>query len=201
MYPTDLFRDDYTTALPETFAAVVAVSFMVVAIVFFVYDWLVQRRNKELATTAARSDKLVSSLFPGEIKDRILEEQDIETKTNDTSFKHPMMVTQGRENGDSNCAGGGTTRPLAMVYPDTTIMFADLAGFTSWSSTRTPEQVFELLEALYSAFDAIAKRRRVFKVETIGKTKQNYAYILMRNVAMPTFYFCLTLRFFLVFCY
>ena len=39
---------------------------------------------------------------------------------------------------------------------------------TSWSSKRTPIEVFELLEALYGAFDAIANQRNVFKVETIG---------------------------------
>lgn len=47
-------------------------------------------------------------------------------------------------------------------------MFADIAGFTAWSSVREPGQVFTLLEAIYGAFDAIAKRRGVFKVETIG---------------------------------
>jgi class 3 adenylate cyclase len=46
-------------------------------------------------------------------------------------------------------------------------MFADMAGFTLWSSSRTPVQVFELLETVYKAFDSIAVRRRVFKVETI----------------------------------
>ena len=33
---------------------------------------------------------------------------------------------------------------------------------------REPSQVFALLEHIYSSFDAIAKRRHVFKVETIG---------------------------------
>ena len=33
---------------------------------------------------------------------------------------------------------------------------------------REPAQVFTLLETLYNEFDQIAKRRRVFKVETIG---------------------------------
>lgn len=47
-------------------------------------------------------------------------------------------------------------------------MFADLVGFTAWSSMREPTQVFTLLETIYSAFDHIAKRRRVFKVETVG---------------------------------
>jgi class 3 adenylate cyclase len=47
-------------------------------------------------------------------------------------------------------------------------MFADLVGFTAWSSMREPTQVFMLLETIYCAFDVIAKRRRVFKVETVG---------------------------------
>jgi class 3 adenylate cyclase len=48
------------------------------------------------------------------------------------------------------------------------LQFADIVGFTSWSSVREPSQVFTLLETLYAAFDAIARRRRIFKVETIG---------------------------------
>lgn len=35
-------------------------------------------------------------------------------------------------------------------------------------STREPFQVFQLLETIYGALDEIAKRRRVFKVETVG---------------------------------
>ena len=47
-------------------------------------------------------------------------------------------------------------------------MFADISGFTAWSSVREPAQVFVLLETIYQAFDKIAKQRRVFKVETVG---------------------------------
>jgi hypothetical protein len=47
-------------------------------------------------------------------------------------------------------------------------IFADIAGFTAWSSEREPYQVFKLLETIYSAFDSIAKHLGVFKVETIG---------------------------------
>jgi class 3 adenylate cyclase len=43
-----------------------------------------------------------------------------------------------------------------------------LSGFTAWSSMREPAQVFQLLETIYSEFDSIAKRRRIFKVETVG---------------------------------
>jgi hypothetical protein len=33
---------------------------------------------------------------------------------------------------------------------------------------REPSQVFTLLEQIYNSFDAIAKKKRIFKVETIG---------------------------------
>ena len=46
--------------------------------------------------------------------------------------------------------------------------FADLAGFTAWSSQRDPPQVFTLLETLYRSFDELAAKLKVFKVETIG---------------------------------
>ena len=36
------------------------------------------------------------------------------------------------------------------------------------SSTREPAQVFNLLETVYGAFDEIARRRGIFKVETVG---------------------------------
>jgi class 3 adenylate cyclase len=51
--------------------------------------------------------------------------------------------------------------------PDSDIVLFS-SGFTAWSSTREPSAVFTLLEAIYSEFDSIAKRRRVFKVEVVG---------------------------------
>ena len=60
------------------------------------------------------------------------------------------------------------SRPIAEKFAHATVLFADTAGFTQWSSSRQPEQVFQLLEKLFGALDKIALRRNVFKVETIG---------------------------------
>ena len=59
------------------------------------------------------------------------------------------------------------------------IQFADIVGFTAWSSVRDPCQVFTLLETVYHAFDEIAKRRRIFKVETIGDCYGNFDCLLL----------------------
>jgi len=61
-----------------------------------------------------------------------------------------------------------STAPIADLFPYCTVFFGDIAGFTAWSSTRDPAQVFTLLQSVYQKFDMLAKRRRVFKVETIG---------------------------------
>jgi class 3 adenylate cyclase len=54
------------------------------------------------------------------------------------------------------------------LFTSVTVLFADITGFTAWSSVRKPSQVFTLLEAVYDAFDSIAKRPGVFNVKTIG---------------------------------
>ena len=61
-------------------------------------------------------------------------------------------------------------------------MFADISGFTRWSATRTPTEVFQLLESVYSAFDRQAKRLKVFKVETIGD-----CYVGEQLFSLPSF--------------
>lgn len=58
--------------------------------------------------------------------------------------------------------------PIAESFDCVTVLFADLAGFTNWSSHRPPHEVFDLLETLYADFDRSARDRGVFKVETIG---------------------------------
>lgn len=72
------------------------------------------------------------------------------------------------EHHDADALSDLTSEPLADLFLETTVMFADIVGFTAWSSAREPSQVFMLLETLYSAFDEIAKQRRVFKIETVG---------------------------------
>ena len=46
--------------------------------------------------------------------------------------------------------------PIADLFPDCTVMFADISGFTAWSSIREPSQVFKLLETIYRSFDKLA---------------------------------------------
>jgi class 3 adenylate cyclase len=77
-----------------------------------------------------------------------------------TKAKLKNFLNDGKEEGTAHGSA-----PIADLFTECTVMFADISGFTAWSSTREPGQVFTLLETVYGAFDAIAAKRGVFKVE------------------------------------
>ena len=54
------------------------------------------------------------------------------------------------------------------TYPRTTILFADICGFTIWAKKKSPKDVVGMLSRLYSAFDGLTVKHKVYKVHTIG---------------------------------
>ena len=59
-------------------------------------------------------------------------------------------------------------KPEAESHDNVTIFFSDVIGFTTIASTFEPIKVSNMLERLYLAFDALAERHGLFKIETIG---------------------------------
>ncbi|CAG9320190.1 unnamed protein product [Blepharisma stoltei] len=49
-----------------------------------------------------------------------------------------------------------------------TLLFADIVGFTAWSSDKTPIEVVEMLSNLFTRFDKKCIEFNVYKVHTIG---------------------------------
>jgi hypothetical protein len=190
IYPSVNIQNDYISTKPAVYTAVAVLIFVILGAGFMVYDHLVQTRQREAMTDAARSDAIVQSLFPADIRDRLLkgnEAGDKQGKSDkDTANELLPAAPEGQKfrlktfldedetdpnstNKDASKAGAmKESKPIADLFPNTTVMFADIAGFTAWSSVREPSQVFTLLETVYKAFDKTAKRRKVFKVETVG---------------------------------
>jgi hypothetical protein len=160
IYPTEDFRYIYVTGSARDEALVIGGVFCLAAVIFLMYDYCVMRRQRIVLDRAVRSTAVVSSLFPENIRDRILNEDENENENKANAKK--VAFRQSPRNKTTQSASGP---PIADKFPDTTVFFADLAGFTKWSSAREPEQVFQLLEAMFKQFDALALRRGVFKVE------------------------------------
>lgn len=183
VYPSQEWREQFSSNAPYTYAATVMGCFMATALGFLVYDFLVQRRQNKVMQSAARTNKIVTSLFPANVRARLLEEADDVKGPKD--FGANVFRNSGKKDNSLFAAESPSeaifgSKPIADLFPNTTIMFGDMVGFTAWSSTREPIQVFTLLETVYHAFDMIAKRRRVFKVETIGD-----CYVAVTGLPVP----------------
>jgi adenylate cyclase len=57
---------------------------------------------------------------------------------------------------------------IAETYPATTIVFADVAGITHWTSATEPDRVVALVDDLFSRFDRVAAELGIEKIKTVG---------------------------------
>jgi PAS domain S-box-containing protein len=71
-------------------------------------------------------------------------------------------------------------RTIADHFPDVTVMFTDLAGFTTLSSRMAPAEIVHLLNGIFSAFDGLAGRHGLEKIKTIGD-----AYMVVGGLPEP----------------
>ena len=168
--------DLFLTDEPVVYAIVVAGVMLVAVLVFAVYDWYVEIRQRKVSTVAVQSNAIVSSLFPKQIKDQLYDgENNTPTHSRKDVFRRTgrqgsvqSLESPKQPLSSKSISGERNAAPIADFFPSATVLFMDIAGFTAWSSSREPSQVFILLETLFSSFDKLALRRRVFKVETIG---------------------------------
>ena len=177
VYPSQDAEEEQINNDPAIMAVVIVCVFLFTSLVFVTYDLLVSRRQHIVMNRAVASSAIVSSLFPSEVRDNLYKENE----KNKKAAALGSNMTFGRIKDEDEEIGDVTTSPPnAVVYEETTIMFADMVGFTAWSSSRGPVDVFGLLESVYQAFDIIAQRRRVFKVETIGD-----CYVAVAGIPSP----------------
>mmetsp|Transcript_6633 Transcript_6633/g.10131 ORF Transcript_6633/g.10131 Transcript_6633/m.10131 type:complete len:1139 (+) Transcript_6633:135-3551(+) len=163
IYPTEDTEATTETNAPIIYSVATLLICFGSALLFLIYDRYQERRQRAIVESAQKNHAVLSSLFPAFVRDRIIRAKD---DVND-----------------------GYT-PIAELYTDTTVFFADIAGFTAWSSTREATDVFTLLESIYMRFDKISRRHGVFKVETVGDSyvavcglpepRKNHAVIMAR---------------------
>jgi hypothetical protein len=107
---------------------------------FAIYDNFVRRRNEKILFEVVRSQAIVSTLFPATVRDRLFPVSGM--KRREKGHSRPMKHLL--EDSDDN--DFLKSKPIADLFPETTILFADVAGFTAWSSTRDPCQVSPTFE-------------------------------------------------------
>jgi hypothetical protein len=152
IYPSSTFQQFYFTKKPILYTCIVALSFALMAVLILIYDYTVTRRQEKTMKSAIRSGKLIASIFPANVRERLMNDTPSEEqgKTNESNGKQSLEVD------------GGRTRPIADFFANTTVMctfqiqsfvssvesftdndysfvlfaVADISGFTAWCSTR-----------------------------------------------------------------
>ena len=170
IFPSTEMKDSFINYEAYIYSAISVAIFVFTTSFLLCYDKLVTMRQKKVMMTAIKSTNIVSNLFPSNVRDRLLDENvnNVNNVGNSKTSMFEPTKNKLRSFLNDGEPSNESSKPIADLFPETTVLFADIAGFTAWSSTREPTQVFTLLETVYGAFDSIAARRGVFKVETIG---------------------------------
>jgi guanylate cyclase len=69
---------------------------------------------------------------------------------------------------------------IAESYPETTVLFADVEGFTAWTTRTDPERVIGLLDDLFTRLDEVAAAHGIEKLKTMGD-----AYMAVAGAPLP----------------
>jgi hypothetical protein len=158
VYPSQVMEDEYKTNDPVVITIIAISIFLFTSVIFICYDRMVEYRQRKVMHTAVKSSAIVSSLFPQVVRDRLMGTEAKEPRKKkanafesgeNTKFKlqsflrNPREIDRADESEDA----------IADLFPETTVIFADIAGFTAWSSLREPAMVFKLLETLYGTLN------------------------------------------------
>lgn len=83
----------------------------------------------------------------------------------------PQKIAERLKNGEAK---------IAETFGETTVMFADLAGFTEFSQHVDARHLVEVLDDIFSTFDGVAEAWGVEKIKTIGD-----AYMAVAGLPVP----------------
>ena len=130
VYASSDMEEQYISRMPIFYTVGAVLIFVFTSLVFIVYDRLVERRQRLVEKEAQKSGAIVSSLFPGAYKERLMEEQEIQlekkagakTFSSDANSKKlsNMMVGQ-----DDDLIF--VEDQIAENYSDCTVFFADIS--------------------------------------------------------------------------
>lgn len=111
VYASKSLQEAYKTNKPAVYTSVVVLAFVVTSVLILVYDVAVTRRQEKTMTSAIRSGKLVASLFPSNVVERIMEDAQTQDKQEptQTAVDHSVNLTAEEQHHDF-CF---KTRPIA----------------------------------------------------------------------------------------
>ena len=140
VYASDEYRSDYDDKRPEIFTAILAAVFVATGLVFLVFAVYVQRRQHQVMNTALKTNAIVASLFPANVRARIMQDAEEQADNNNNPGRRQadtqnlkgylnkekqdavrtiMESCEDDEVLNTNVFG---SKPIADLFPETTLM-------------------------------------------------------------------------------
>lgn len=120
--------------------------------------------RRQLEMEKQLKEKMIHSVMPPKVADMLLNEGGIDGKK-DGSIKPESHYMRPRPSNDVK----SLFRPFHMhSMENVSILFADIVGFTRMSSTKTAEQLVEILNDLFERFDDLCTLNGCEKISTLG---------------------------------
>ncbi len=130
---TIAYEQTSTDWLPYAIASTVVLAFFFAALVFLI----MMQKQKFLMMQKRYMEDLAQ---PQKLRLRMF--LDVQESTEPTADMESQILSN---------------KPIADFFPQCTVLMADIAGFSSWSSEREPSQVFQLLQTVFFHFDKVRK--------------------------------------------
>jgi hypothetical protein len=115
---------------------------------FLTYHFLVEKRQKIVLTKAIQATSIVTSLFPQQVHEKLLESQ--QQKLANSKQPKSALTTKLKDYMSGEVGSSTATvvdRQIAELYPNCTVMFADISGMLPekifvWNAAVFPPYVF-----------------------------------------------------------
>jgi class 3 adenylate cyclase len=126
-------------------------------------------RLEEALAALEQADELRTQMF-GEATRRKVEDLQVERRTAQLRFEKELSERLLHETLPASIAARllAGERTIADRVPEITVLFADVVGFTELAAARPPEEIVQLLDRLFHAFDDLAERHGLEKIKTMG---------------------------------
>jgi adenylate cyclase len=95
------------------------------------------------------------------LSENTLIELEVERMRSDKLLKNilPEVIAKRLQNGEET---------IAEIFPEVTVLFCDIVGFTDLSAKLGPQGTVKLLSTLFAELDELAETHQVEKIKTIG---------------------------------
>jgi len=117
IYPTREGEEYTKDALPLISTLAVAFVFVMTAAIFCFYDVMVERRQTVILATAQRSTAIVSSIFPKNVRDQILE---VPVQGNATKLRSLANASKHQQGDEADIDDDHATQLVADLFPHCT---------------------------------------------------------------------------------